>query len=235
MDIIDVRSTTGSGVAVQLPAFSADPVDGDTVVVFYNVFQPTGLTPTVPTDTEGNTYDQIGANVVHAGGFSGGGMYYAKDIAGGSAFRVTCNPGGSFWECCAIVVRGLDANPYNGDWTFATGVANTLATGVSAPAPPAGSIFIACANINNSAVLVDDTGWNAIANGFDAGMRTRARNQDWNNNYDGFLQYLIADTAQNAHWTNGTGANWSAMVASFKPAADAPPAGGSGAMLLEFF
>lgn len=220
ISIIDVKGASGNATSAQLAAFAADPANGDTIVVSYGCYHgPTNHL--APTDTTGmNTYTQIGTINVHSS-TNAQSLWYAKNIVGGSTFRVTCNPNNSYFACEAWVLRGVSLNPYNGDFSKFTPVVatTTVLTGATSPAPAPNSIFLAFASIGSSNVLTDQAGWNTTgANGFTAGMLTAARINDYASNFDNWGAYKISSTVEEGSWTGATNdTDKGGLIASFAP------------------
>lgn len=216
ISILDVRGVSGNNTTFQLAAFAADPGNGDLIVVAYGQYHASS--PLAPTDTAGNTYLQIGTTNVAASTNSQS-LWYAKNITGGTNFRVTVNPNGSYCACQAWAITGVGPNPYNSDFSKFTPVIATteVHSGTSNPAPSPNAIFLGFASIGATNVLTDQSGWNTTgANGFDAGMLTRARIADYASNFDCFGAYKIASTAQEAVWTGASNdTDHVGMVASF--------------------
>lgn len=216
VSILDVRGISGNNTTFQLAAFAADPQNGDLIVVAYGQYHASS--PLAPTDTAGNTYVQIGTTNVAASTNSQS-LWYAKNITGGTNFRVTVNPNGSYCACEAWAITGVGANPYNGDFSKFTPVVSTtdVRSENSTTPPAANSIFLGFGSIGAANVLTDQAGWNTTGlNGFDAGMLSRARIADYASNFDCFGAYKIASSQQEAFWTGASNdTDHVGMVASF--------------------
>lgn len=222
ISIIDVKGASGNAATVQLAAFAADPAAGDAIVVSYGCYQgPTSHL--APVDTTGmNTYTQLGTINVHSSN-NAQSLWLAKNIVGGSTFRVTCKPNNSYFACEAWVLRGVALDPYNGDFSKFTPVLSTttVLTGQSSPAPVANSIFLAFASIGSANSLTDQAGWNTTGvNGFTAGMLAAARIADYASNFDNWGAYKISSTVEEGVWTGASNdTDKGGLIASFAPLA----------------
>jgi len=233
--IVDVKSGSGQATSAQLAAFASNPVTGDTVVVGIAMFS--SGTINAPTDTAGNTYTQIGTTQNAPSTQLYMGLFYAKNITGGSTFRVTISFNASHhYAVVAWVLHGVDANPYNGDWVTHTAFSNAPNAGPSAGAPGvANSLFFGI--LNTPAVVTTGSGWNTTgANGFTAGMATAAVVADYAAHDAIYSEYKISSVAEGANWSLNANNQWVAMQASFAPSTAPPPAAwvSSPVMVLEY-
>jgi hypothetical protein len=214
--IRDVKSASGQASSIQLAAFSSNPVNGDCIIAVAGRYQSAGLSVFLPTDTAGNTYIQLGTTKVSSGNNTLS-MWMAKNITGGSTFRVTGSwQGASHFAFIAWVLTNVDKDPYNSDWIGTTGSATSVDAGPSVVAPKPNSLFIGALAIDGASVPNDGTGWNTEgANGFTAGMHTAAKVADYTAHFDAYTEYKISSVVTSAQWVQG-GLPWSAMQASFK-------------------
>lgn len=222
---ITVRSVVSTnaqafGAPVPLPVFASNPATGDLIVVAVTCYQMGGGTINLPTDTAGNTYVRLGTTqFVGAAGY-GLAMFYAKNITGGAAFRVSVSVSSNYHlAACAWAVSGADASPYNSDWVaLATPVGSnpTLPT-VVLPAPTGPAFTLAALAVAGTQVPTDGSGWNQTGvNGVTAGMVTAARQATFVAHMDLFTEYKVSSAIEAASWTL-TAVDTVAMQASFAP------------------
>ncbi len=91
--IVDVQKKTGTGTTAVFPAFAANPSNGDTIVVAFA--RSTSGAHGAPTDSQGNTYTQIGTLQNAAPTDPYVSVWMAVNITGGSSFVVTGHQGGT--------------------------------------------------------------------------------------------------------------------------------------------
>lgn len=223
--ITDVQSAVhATATTYALPAFAANPSNGDTIVVGYGIYDSTVKTaPAIPTDSAGNTYVLIGSSPIPGSGWNQKVyLYYAKNVVGGASFVVTANPGVGSSPSSAVAwsLTGIDPDPYNADVKSSSFGFGGASTGNSTPAPAATSMFIAMGTAGSSAVLTTAAGWNTVgANGFTSGMATRSASAlPGGGNVALITEYKVSSTVENASWGNPCNCSWTGIEASFKPA-----------------
>lgn len=217
--IKDVKGTFGQATSSQLAAFAADPTNGDLIVALVAIFNLAGATFGI-SDTASNAYTQIGSNVTQAGIPGTLALFYAKNITGGSGFRVTLTISASrHFAWTAWAVTGVDADPYNGDIMSAVGTTQTAAPGASAVTPAANSIHLGAMCVGSTTVPANPSGWNTTGvNGFTAGMDAAAGQEGFATNFDIFTAYKLSGAIENPQWDlTVAGQPWAALTASFKP------------------
>ncbi len=232
--VIDVQEghSTGSS-ALAAPAFAANPVTGDCVLVGVSSWKAgQGVTHSAPTDTASNTYVQIGTTLNHPSGNLQLSLWACVSATGGSSFVVTNHLSVSTYTslvvwCVRPNVAIVSLGDVASDFSCSDENADDPTT---SPAPPVADAFFlsiaVAAGTDNT--LTAGTGWNTIANGFDSGMNGRAK---YGLNSVGsalYTEYKIASTAQQGVWVDGLGFNVrSNIVAGFGrltiPADDIPP------------
>ncbi len=227
--IIDVQQITGAGAAVtsvQTPAFAANPVTGDLILVAVASWQiGGGLTHNAPTDTAGNTYAQIGTTVSILGGNDQISLWGCVNATGGSTFRVTSTTASAYRAAVAWCVRPSAAIVGSGDvasFAVVTNVGNN--DPVTSPAPPSSAFFLTIANRplapDNS--LTEGTGWNTTGvHGFTSGLQTAAKYGLQTVNVSLYTAYKISATAEMGEWvdTADNSRDRAVIVASWAPAA----------------
>jgi hypothetical protein len=203
-----IATTSGSDPAC--PIFGANPVTGDTVEVWYSSFATGGVTHIAPTDSQFNTYTQIGTTQAGASGNFQLSLWRAENITGGANFVVT----GHFAAAVTATVIATcitDTNTptnYNGDTVAATGTSVNPASGASTPAPAADSYFTAGTSKGANGVATAGSGWNFYT------LSTQTDNVSFQDLY--VEERFPSSTVQNGQFTCAS-ENWIARVASFAP------------------
>ncbi len=123
--ILDVQQATHNAASntLALPAFAVDPSNGDTIIVAYSTWTTTG-NQVAPTDSAGNTYTQIGTEVVHSKPEIIS-LWYAHNVVGGSSFVVTGHVTTNQHHTVIAWLISGDYD-YNGDFTNAGGSGGTV-------------------------------------------------------------------------------------------------------------
>lgn len=224
---IDVKGgqvTSANDLA--LTAFGSNPVAGDLIVVCTTNWNTIIRTILTPTDSiGGNTYTQLGSQV--QGDLVGLTMHSCLVTNGGASFVITVHSTSTTAALTGVawLWRQSAGTPiYNGDFKSNSGisVANP-SSGTTSPAPGLGSMFVGMMGNNSSNSVTDGVGWNAIANGFDSTMLSAARQTNNSPNQDCYAEYLLADVASNADWTEASD-TWGVIAASHKqPSGDPEP------------
>jgi hypothetical protein len=222
--IKDVISVINGGT---LPAFSVNPAAGDCIVVFYAPYGNTVTSLTAPSDSQGNTYTQIGSTQNSApsglGTVPGLAVWVAKNVAAG-ATTVTRPAGDDNPTLSTTVVwllTGVDPDPYNGDWIFKIDNPDPPNLGPTAATPLAGSILLVALANNRPNIWSPPTGYNTTgANGFTTGMNTAAESDRPNGaGLDVTTAYKMISAVETPIWPSGIsqGTVWVGMALSFKP------------------
>jgi hypothetical protein len=210
-DCQQARSNAASALAC--PAFASSPVSGDTVVVCISSWTSGGLTHQAPTDSQANTYTQIGTTQAGASGDFQMSMWKSENITGGASFVVTGHISISATiTCIAVCLTGANTpTSYNGDTVAATATSANPASGTSSPAPAANSYFLACCSKGATNIPTAGSGWQFFTNS------TQTDNVTFQD------LYVEESTTTSSSAMNGTftvaSENWVARVASFAPAA----------------
>jgi hypothetical protein len=228
--VIDVQQVAGgANTSIQTPAFAVNPAAGDLIVVAAASWKAGGTTHTIPTDTAGNLYAQIGATL-RQGGDADVSLWARVNAVGGSAFRVTSATGGSAWRAViAWCVRPSTPIAYNGDVASQVSVSDVANNDpVTSPAPPAADAIFFCVatrpGFDNC--LVEGAGWNTTGvNGFTAGLKTAAKYGLQSANVSAYSEYRVGAAAVMGEWTdsNSSGGVRAVIVGSFGPAAAPSP------------
>ena len=192
--------------------FVTSPVTGDTIVVGVSTFG-LGITISAPTDTQSNTYTQIGTTTTTANNAKLA-VYRSENVTGGASFVVTGHASGN--GCTAIVwaLSGAATTSYNGDSIAATNTGANPASGTSTPAPAANSFFIGAMTNESTNAVTAGSGWQ---------FETRSTQTDNTSFQDLFTEDLTTGTsssAQNATFTEASD-TWADRVQSFAPAGGA--------------
>ncbi|MBI2063531.1 MAG: hypothetical protein HYT65_00870 [Candidatus Yanofskybacteria bacterium] len=111
LDDSDSGETTSSVTSVSAGGISTVNRAGDLIYVFCGWSNGNPGTVNVPTDTEGNTYVQIGSTLANSNNLVFSAQFYAKNIIGGTADNiVTCNWGTarSFVSIAVMEFSGVD-------------------------------------------------------------------------------------------------------------------------------
>lgn len=243
ISILDVQQVTGSSVtSVQTPAMNAPGGGGIVVCVAAFTVGVNALSFGVPTDNFGNTYTEITQQLGGSTNFMGLGLFYTRNIFGGSGFKVTATTAlASYLTCIAWSVGNLGA--YNGDltWLKKDSAVGDLAPhsqssgsprqsgyggALTTPAPPPNSFFIGLLTeqtYNDNELPA--SGWNTTgANGFTSTMDSNSRYGNFSATMDLYTEYKIASVGQNATWISTSSAtNFICMCASFAPSVTAIP------------
>jgi hypothetical protein len=215
--IKDVKSASGNTNALALAAFSTNPAAGDTIVVAVACFTLGANTVNAPTDTIGNTYNQVGSTLIN--GQASISVWRAKNVGAG-ATTVTFHTSAVLFQAgVGWLLTGMSPNPDNGDVVLLSGSGNPVSAGPTIIAPFKNSIMLAFANIAGGNDIGDPNGWNTEGvNGFTAGMHTAANKKDWATNDDIFSAYKLVTGVDNPTWPNTPGSvNWTTIVVSFAP------------------
>lgn len=218
-DVQQATHNAGSNT-LALPAFAVDPSNGDTIIVAYSTWTTTG-NQLAPTDSAGNTYTQIGTEVVNSQPEILS-LWYSHNVVGGTSFVVTGHlTGNQHHTAVAWLISGDLV--YNSDFTSAGGGSgsNPLSTGTSSPAPTAEALFIALMSYDTGTAASDGSGWNDTAShGFNSTLQGRSRLTSFTT-VDLYTEYLVdTATAHAATWGVSGTHGFNALVASFSANVD---------------
>lgn len=214
--IKDIKKDSGAGDRT-LAAWSTNPAVGDIIVVQYSMFGGT-KSPTVPTDTQGNTYTQIGTQ---SGGANTQIVMYMAKVTTAGATTTTAHGTWTFAGVVAWLISGpFSTNPYSGDFLTAFASTTSVTVGPTTVTAYTGSIFIGGASVAANINLGDPSGYNTEgSNGFTSALHTAAVLLTWSSAEDLQTAYKISSGFETVTWpTSASGAQWAAQVASFSPA-----------------
>lgn len=201
--------------ALPCPAFAVNPISGDTVAVAMSSWISGGLTHQAPTDSQSNTYTQIGTTQAGTSGAFQLSLWRAENITGGASFIVTAHVSVSASvTVIAVCLTGANTpTSYNGDTVAATATTTTPASGTSSPAPAANSYFLAAMTKGATNIPTAGSGWQFFTNS------TQTDNVTFQ---DLYVEESAATSSAAMDGTFGTLAsaeNWLVRVASFAPVA----------------
>jgi hypothetical protein len=172
-----------------------------------------------PTDTQGNTYLQLGTTQAVPAGNIRISLWYCANPTTGVSTQVTTHQSALTSARTVIAWCIAGAGAYNSDVGTNTGSSAATQTVTSSGAQLGGLMLAAMTN-NTTAVVSGPTdddarSWNPTTNNFDALMKSSAAQTDNSTFQDAFMAWIAPnDAAESANWTS-TATNFAGLIAGF--------------------